>query len=126
MREEKKSMKRAYISSAVLLILVILSIINYFVLSNISNRIAYELEAAAELPHSDHLDKARSVFKEYEVYLCTVTYHSEIDEIRRGFGLADGYSKIDDSDDLLAQEQQLISDIIHLKENEKFTLQNIF
>ncbi len=119
-------MKRAYISIGIIIILILSAVINVFILKNISNDIKENLEITTNTYDKESLNTAHKIFKDKHSYLCAVTYHSEIDNLRLSFIRAKTYLELEDYDDYKAETEALISSVEHIKENERFILGNIF
>ncbi len=119
-------MKRAYISIAIIITLIIAAVINLYVLKNISNDIKDNLSITAETYDKETLNTAHEIFKNNHSYLCAVTYHSELDNLRLSFVRAKTYLELEDYDDYTAEIETLLSTVEHIKENECFIIGNVF
>ena len=90
------------------------------------NDIKNELVLPSGEDEMKSFSSAHELFKKKHSYLCAVTYHSEIDNLRTAFVRGETYLELGDYDDYRAEKAVLLSVLDHIKENERFIPGNIF
>ena len=119
-------MKRAYISTAIIVFLIIASVINLYVVKNIADDIKENLIITEESYDKETLDTAYEIFKRTHSYLCATISHTDVDGLRMSFVKAKTYLELEDYDDFKAEIETLLSSVEHIKEDERFIWGNIF
>ena len=125
-------MKRFYFASALLVLLLLLSLLNAYASQQLADDLSFQLEQAQHLAQADRWAQAsaltRQVYENWQAhhaYLHIFLQHADTDEIQRGFCAVQEYLALQEMDQYAAANADLIAQIRLLAEMEQATLVNV-
>lgn len=125
-------MKRLWIATSILALLLIGSLANAWYAQSLTGRMTDQLEKAQQLAQRNQWDQASQLTSQvyedwqgYHFYLHSVLRHSDTDEILRGFRSVLQYLKIEEMDQYAASNADLIAQIELLAEMEQASVVNV-
>ena len=126
-------MKRLWLASSLLLLLLSVSLLNGTISKNLADDLTEQLTQAQQLAHEDQWDSARALthlaysrWQDNHFYLHITMRHSDTDEILRTFRSVQEYLELEETDQYVAANADLIAQITLLAEMEQATLANVF
>ena len=125
-------MKRLQLSCALLLGLLAVTLYNGHHIRQLTNEMIYLLSSAQEMSRQNQWDTALQMtqsayasWEEHHTYLHVVMNHSDTDQILQSFEAVLQYLKIKESDQYLAANVDLITQLTLLAEMEQPSLVNV-
>lgn len=125
-------MKRLWIASGLLIVLLAASLVNSWYAGNFTSGLSRRLEQAQALTKQDEWDQAeqitRQVFQDWErghFYLHVFMRHSDTDQILRAFHSVLQYLELEEMDQYAAANADLVTQLELLSEMEQPTLVNV-